>query len=147
VKWYGTNTDVDDLKRSEEERAHSHDRLASVLEGLDAGLVTLDSGGLVTFANPAAERMLQCGPADVIGKPLFDAFPLLRGSVVEQKLNQAQRENASRFFEARFALPHDAASYSARVRPMSGDRDGISLVFERVASSIAPDRDYRTVTE
>jgi len=147
VKWYGTNTDVDDLKQSEGELARSRDRLASVLEGLDAGFVTLDTGGIVMFANPAAERMLQRGHADVVGKPLLDAFPLLRGSVVEEKLHQAQRENGPPFFEARFALPHDAAQYSIRVRPISGDRDGISLYFEREASSRAPDRDYKAATE
>jgi PAS domain S-box-containing protein len=56
-------TDLTDLVRAEE-------RLASVVAGLDDGIVTVDTQGRVAVANPAAQRIVGALGAELIGVDL-----------------------------------------------------------------------------
>jgi PAS domain S-box-containing protein len=46
------------------------------LELLPDGVVVVDAEGLVTYANPAAERLARAGRDELAGRPLDDAVPL-----------------------------------------------------------------------
>jgi PAS domain S-box-containing protein len=46
------------------------------LELLPDGVVVVDAEGLVTYANPAAERLVRAGRDELTGRPLDDAVPL-----------------------------------------------------------------------
>ena len=46
------------------------------LELLPDGVVVVDADGLVTYANPAAERLARAGRDELTGRPLDDAVPL-----------------------------------------------------------------------
>ena len=46
------------------------------LELLPDGVVVVDADGLVTYANPAAERLARAGRDELAGRPLDDAVPL-----------------------------------------------------------------------
>ena len=46
------------------------ERLRAVTASLAEGVVSLDEHGVVTFANPAAERMLRLDPGELIHRPL-----------------------------------------------------------------------------
>jgi len=46
------------------------------LELLPDGVVVVDAEGLVTYANPAAERLVRAGRDELAGRPLDDAVPL-----------------------------------------------------------------------
>jgi diguanylate cyclase (GGDEF)-like protein/PAS domain S-box-containing protein len=48
------------------------ERLRAVTSSLAEGVVSLDPAGVVTFANPAAERMLGLGEGRLTGRPLHD---------------------------------------------------------------------------
>jgi PAS domain S-box-containing protein len=57
VKWYGTTTDIEDRKRAEEALRRAAEFDEAVLKSLGEGLFTMDTNGLVTSMNPAAEEL------------------------------------------------------------------------------------------
>ncbi|WP_375465373.1 ATP-binding protein [uncultured Methylobacterium sp.] len=66
----------------------------AVLSGVSPGVIGVDAGGVVTIANPAAERMLDLGSAALVGEPLAGAVPelapLLPGGEGRQRALQQQ---------------------------------------------------------
>jgi PAS domain S-box-containing protein len=80
VKWYGTNTDIDELKRVELELRRSEARKATILDSALDCVVMIDHEGRITEFNPAAERTFGYRRDQVVGKHLADAIipPSLR---------------------------------------------------------------------
>jgi len=130
VKWYGTNTDVDDLKRAEGSLA----RFVAVLETIREGFVAFDDGMKVTFFNSAAERMLEQKRSDTFGKRLSEAFPELKGSEFEIRVGRAVRDKFPASFELEFHLRGEG--FRARVYPQRSP-DGASVFFERTVEADA----------
>ena len=56
-QWFGTSTDVSELKRIEQELRESEERLAAVMENLSEGLIMADDQGEGIYWNPAALAM------------------------------------------------------------------------------------------
>jgi PAS domain S-box-containing protein len=80
VKWYGTNTDIDDRKRTEDELRQSEARKTAILNSALDCIVTIDHRGRITEFNPAAERVFGNRRDEVVGKHLADVIipPSLR---------------------------------------------------------------------
>ncbi|HEY1067933.1 MAG TPA: PAS domain S-box protein [Pirellulales bacterium] len=57
VRWFGTSTDVDDLKRTEAAAAHGLAQLQAVVSTIADGVVVADREGHILMWNPAAERI------------------------------------------------------------------------------------------
>lgn len=101
-KWYATNTDVDDLKRAEEERKQSIDRLAAVLEGSRDGFIDFDGDLRVLVASRAAAERFGLEAADLVGRPLVNAVPSLEGTKLLLRLRDALRQRTATEFDAEF---------------------------------------------
>ena len=79
VRWFGTNTDISELKQTQERLAvkaeelrHSREALETqslmlqcVLDSMVEGLVAADENGRFILWNPAAEKIMGLGPANV----------------------------------------------------------------------------------
>ena len=59
--------------------------IEAVLSGVTAGVIGVDSKGIVTLANPSAETLLVTERAKLVGQPLKDAVPEL-GALIERAL-------------------------------------------------------------
>jgi two-component system CheB/CheR fusion protein len=129
VRWYGASTDVDDLKRAQASVIEERDRVADLLENLQAGVIALNHDLAVTALNPAAERILDRTRHQVVGRGLFDALPAARGSTLDHKLNEALRERAPLTFDARLDGAPQAIPYTVRVFPQRR-ADGLTLLLE-----------------
>ena len=72
-KWYGQNTDIEELKQSEACKA-------AILDSALDCIVTIDHEGRITEFNPAAERTFGYRRDEVVGKELADVIipPSLR---------------------------------------------------------------------
>jgi PAS domain S-box-containing protein len=127
VKWYGTSTDVDDLKRAEVLRRKSSDRLGDVVESVQQAFVLLDEDLVVTFFNAAAEELFSRNRHDVVGKKLLDVFPKLRGSALDVNFQRALADRKPNRFEAN--LVGDGL-YRVDVTLLS-EPDGIAVLLER----------------
>jgi PAS domain-containing protein len=128
ARWYGTVTDVDDLKGAERARKDASTRLATILDGIDEAFLALADDLTVTDFNAAAERALERKRETVVGRPFFDVFPETRGSLLEEKYRQALQERAPLAFEAHLQRRPYEGRYTMRIFPHRG---GVSVFFQR----------------
>ena len=68
LKWYGTSTDIDELKRAEE-------RLATLMRSISDGFLVLDTELKISNANAAIEKILGRPASEIVGKGLFELIP------------------------------------------------------------------------
>lgn len=68
VHWYGTLTDIDDRKRTEEALRQSESRFRLIVESAkDYAIFTLDLNGIITSWNSGAQRLLGYTEIEAIG--------------------------------------------------------------------------------
>jgi formate hydrogenlyase transcriptional activator len=58
VRWYGTNTDIEDRKRAEHDLRESEQRWRAVFDNSTVGIALLDEAGRFLAANATSERQL-----------------------------------------------------------------------------------------
>ena len=68
----GSWTDITERKEMEVALKAGEERYRSLVERMNEGLITIDGGGLLTFANRKVSDMLGYTPADLDGKLLHD---------------------------------------------------------------------------
>ena len=77
----------------------ARERAETILGSINDGLLVLDSDWRFTYANAAAERMLQQTTADLIGRSHWEVYPETRGTILEANYRQAMNERISVAFE------------------------------------------------
>jgi two-component system CheB/CheR fusion protein len=139
VKWYGGNTDVDELKRAADARLEMTEMLSSMVERMGEPFLTMDREGAVTAFNSAAARALDRGRDEVLGKRLVDVFPSLAEGEDWEKIQQALRDASPSSFEAAFPGGPGTNGFRIRVVPHPG---GAAVYLERAGEpGIAPERE------
>jgi len=68
VKWFGTSTDIEDLKRVEDSLGRSQQRLALHIQQTPLAVIELDPQFRVTNWNPAAERIFGFAAEEALGR-------------------------------------------------------------------------------
>jgi two-component system CheB/CheR fusion protein len=137
TKWYGTSTDIDELKLAS---AHGEDRVAAVLDRMSDGYLELDRDLNVVSLNRAAAHIIERERHTVIGRPLFDALPAARNSSLARKLEEARGELAGAS-GASLELARDK-QYDVQIYPQR-DPDAIALVLVPRSMGDAQDQEAR----
>jgi PAS domain S-box-containing protein len=75
VKWYGSSSDIDDLKRTEAALARERAVLAGIMNATDVMLVYLDRDFNFVWVNPAYAQTCRMHPQEMIGKNHFALYP------------------------------------------------------------------------
>ena len=97
-----------------------------ILENISDGFISLDNEFFVLYFNKAAEKMLGRNREDVIGKKLIDAFPEVKGSLIEKRFLEALKTKKQISLETFFKVPPYINWYDLRIYPSN---DGISVYF------------------
>ncbi|MEO8613954.1 MAG: PAS domain S-box protein [Luteolibacter sp.] len=71
LQWFGTNTDVHDLKQAEETSA----RLAAIVQSSDHAIIGKDLNGIITSWNHGAERLFGYTEKEAIGQSITMLIP------------------------------------------------------------------------
>lgn len=127
--FYALVQDVTARKRTEEALALSEGRLAAVLESVSDGFYALDAEGRLILLNAASERFFGLAREQVLGRPVFDVFPKLLGSVFEPMLRAAMRGEHPPPVEAPSPARPDRRVL-ARASPLA--RGGVATAFSDV---------------
>ena len=114
-------------KQAEEALLSAHRRISDLLASISDAFFALDNDLVVTYFNAAAERMLGRKAEEVLGYPLFGAFPEARGSVFEEHYRSAIKEKKFRSFEVFFDIQPYRNWYEVRVYPQE---NGLSVFFQ-----------------
>jgi PAS domain S-box-containing protein len=75
VRWYGTNTDIEDLKRAEDARRQIEEQHRIVVETATEAVVSIDGDSKILFVNPATIRIFGYQSSELIGQPLTMLVP------------------------------------------------------------------------
>jgi PAS domain S-box-containing protein len=123
LRWFGTSTEIDELKRLERERAHA----VEVLEHGDP-CVVVDRNLRVTLVNQNSERLSGVPRARLLGRRLSETFPEVDSDSLRYKreLERAARDRQVVAFEERWERSQGWLSVVAY--PM---QDGGVAIFSR----------------
>ena len=103
----GAFQDITDSKVSEDKNARLEARLASTLESLDMGFLTVDRDWRITFVNGQLERQAGIAKDSLIGQSLWTGLPGLRDTPFDALLRDAMSKRTSVTAEVFFA-PYSA---------------------------------------
>jgi signal transduction histidine kinase len=125
-------------------------------EVLELGILTLDRDLVVTGWNRWLAAAAGVKASDVIGRPLLDLFPLLRGGAAEEAIRRALAGSttvwAHRFHRYLIPLPPPAGhrelehmQQSARIMPLlrGGRLAGVVVLVQDVSERVAREEELR----
>lgn len=104
-----TRREVHKTTASLEHRVNELQKLETILDHIEDGVIILDPNDNLLLVNPAAERVFEIGKEDVIGKNIFTIFPHqdLRNLITMGRINPLQYHEISfddeRFYNAQYA--------------------------------------------
>jgi PAS domain S-box-containing protein len=124
------------LQRTETAKRELEEVLGSITDGFYA----LDSEWRFTYVNPRAEGMFCLKREDIIGRVVFDVFPLVKGGIIHGKFQQVITERTPLRFEAVSAIIKNWASFSVYPNASNG---GISVYFRDISSEKAAHAELR----
>jgi len=123
---------------------HRESDLNGILASISDAFMALDTDLVVTYFNRAAEEHLGRTREEVLGKPLFEAFPEARGSIFEERYRRAIETGEPDLFEVHFDVEPYQNWYDVRVYPTS---TGISIFFQVTTDRKASESRFRNLFE
>jgi PAS domain S-box-containing protein len=124
IKWFGTNTDIDDHKQADRALRESKERLASIVSSAMDAIITVDEDQHIVLFNEAAERMFGCPAAEAIGQPLNRFIP--------ERFRRTHTEHVRRYGET-----GGTSRAMGRLRALAALRaDGTEFPIEAAISSV-----------
>ena len=127
TQWFGTNTEVDALHKTQLALEKSQAGLNQVLTATKDAIVSVNHDWTLSYMNPMAERLY--GPSDrLVGRNFWEAFPdaASTGSPFLEPCTRAMEEGVAASFEAKYGEPLHY-TLSVEVYP---SKDGI-VTFSR----------------
>ena len=132
VQWFGTNTDVEDLKRAEEASA----RLAAIVESSDDAIVSKRLDGTILTWNSAAERLFGYRAQDIIGTSILKLIPPERIDEEAEIVARLRRGEACEHLETvRVTRDGRRIDVSISISPLK-DADGNVIGASKIARDI-----------
>ncbi|MET0592383.1 MAG: PAS domain-containing protein, partial [Polyangiaceae bacterium] len=128
VRWYGTSSEVHDLKVAVEQTRVAADRLSRVVENGSEPFFTIDELGTVARANLAAASFFGRAPGDIAGQPLSDLMTEFGGSTFRDSVRLAVSEDRDLSFDLHFEQPPRSGKYKVRIFPNEG---GVAVTLQR----------------
>lgn len=112
------------------------EQVTTILESMTDGFYTLDSDWCLTYINSCGERILGKPRHELLGKNLWEQFPLLTSSQVYRQYHHAVAEGIPVNFEF-YYQPCDCW-YDIHVYPLE---QGVSVYFQNISEHQAALRD------
>jgi hypothetical protein len=72
INWFGTNTDIDERKRTELALRHSEARFRNLVEASSDWVWEVDENAVYTYVSPKVKEILGYEPEEVLGKTPFE---------------------------------------------------------------------------
>lgn len=82
---------LEDARLLEEQLKQEKDRISAIITCMDEGLIVADIKGLITFINPATERLLEIKKEMAVGKDIEYITPLFIGRDCEKRVAKEDR--------------------------------------------------------
>lgn len=132
VRWWGSATDIHDLRMLETEASDLARQLTDTLESIGDAVLSLDRQWTVRFVNAHAERLLQHPRGEILGRNIWEVFPEAVGSVFQTEYERAVSERRP----ARFGAPFAPLGIYAEVSAYPHER-GLTIYFRDITEQRA----------
>ncbi|MDX2263251.1 MAG: PAS domain S-box protein [Gemmatimonadales bacterium] len=138
IRLQGAFQDITARVQAERDRQQLADRLATTLESMDEGFITVDDEWRFTYVNAEAQRMVGRSREELLGQTIWGAFPETIGIAFEHEYRRARADHVTVDFEEYFA-PLDKW-FGVRAHPTA---DGLAISFRDVTGARAAERALR----
>lgn len=119
-------TDNSERARSAEIERKAQEHVQRIYESIPEAYVEFDSEWRIVYANPVAARLPKPeGNEPVLGRVIWEIFPELKGTPVEENYRRAMREKIHVRFEAYW--PKTQQWFDIAASPTADDRLGVYL--------------------
>ncbi|HEV7958990.1 MAG TPA: PAS domain S-box protein, partial [Acidimicrobiales bacterium] len=140
----GITLDITAYVEAKQELSHSRQFLLAITDNMTEGMIATNVGGVITFANAAAGRLLGLAPTDLIGASALEHFRVRPESGqqahADGRLTAVWKNGESLSVEYDVLLRHDGSSlpiaYNATPLRDEGLRGGV-IVFEDITDRAA----------
>jgi len=147
VRWYGTNTDIDNLKRTEEELRQDKSELRRITDAIPQAIVVQDPGGTPLYANQAVLEYTGLTREDVVSSDFRERIfhpedlervrdylrdALARGLPFEIEQRALRKDGKYRWFLIRYNPLHDEMGRLVRWYATGTDIDDRKRAEDRV---------------
>ena len=105
VGYLGINSDITELKRTEQDLALRESRYRTLLENVSAGIGYYDLEGNVILFNNMAAKFMGGEPADFIGKSIYQLYGDEPGKIYHDRIKAAVEADSFMAYEDRVDLP------------------------------------------
>jgi two-component system nitrogen regulation sensor histidine kinase NtrY len=139
------NTMTGQLKSQRGELLAANDKIderrrfiEAVLSGVSAGVIGLDDAGRVTLANRSALAALDLGESDLVGRPLADGIPALRGVLDEAR----QRSRGPAHAQIQLVRGGEQRTFNVQVTQerSAGRLEGLVVTLDDITELMAAQR-------
>jgi PAS domain S-box-containing protein len=145
LSWQGVMTDITAQKEASDAIA----RLAAIVEASDEAIYTRTLDGIITYWNPAAERLYGYTAKEAVGQPLSIVFPEGDTSLYTTRAEleggvRARFEGVDRRKDGSLV---DVAFTVFPVRDADGTITGVSGIVRDISGRLEAERELRTALE
>jgi PAS domain S-box-containing protein len=156
VKWFGSNSDIDDQKRVHEALRESEERARATLYSIGDAVMAVGSDSRIIQMNPVAERLTGWTEAEARNKPLHEVFRIINEesrAEVESPVGRVLRDGMvvglanHTLLVARDGSQRPIADSGAPIRNEEGATTGVVLVFRDQTEERRVDREIRAAEE
>lgn len=99
--------DITSTKQAEAAAQAANQKVVNILESITDAFISFDREWIYTYVNEEGAKLLRKSKEELIGRSLWDVFPNLRGSNLEQQFCQAVAQQTAVVFEE-FYAPYDS---------------------------------------
>jgi PAS domain S-box-containing protein len=132
LQWYGTNTDIEELKRADDAQV----RLASIVESTDDAILSKRVDGTVLTWNSGAERLFGYSADEIVGKTILLLVPPDRVEEETGIIGRLRRgERCDHIETVRLTRDGRRIDVSVTISPLK-DRDGNIVGASKIARDI-----------
>ena len=127
-----------ELLEARDELRLSQSRMEKMLESLTDGFCSVDLDWRITYINGRALELLAASHWNVeqlMGQPIWDVFPALRGSTMETECRRALSVQQTASFE--FFYPQMGCWFDLRAYPST---DGLTMYFQNITKRKADEQ-------
>ncbi len=142
VRLHGALQDISERKRAEQQTRRLAASLTKTLSSMTDAFVMLDLDWRLTYLNPEALRLARRPREEMMGHPVWDAFPGIAGSVFEDELRRSLNTQTPIDFESYFAPAR--AWFEVRIFPSD---EGLVVYYRDVTERKQADAERRALEE
>jgi PAS domain S-box-containing protein len=129
VRWFGTNTDIDDKKRAEKALRESEELARSVIQNSPDCVEVLDASGITLLVNASGCRVFGFEEGSVQRSKWTDAWPAKDREPASRALQAALAGRAVVFQDSRRTANGPERQWEISVTPIVDDQGNVSKIL------------------